>query len=251
MNEWLDAIIGLCAAIFITCIFVQVVTRIVLDTKEIRECNMAAKNKYEEQNANFLANLLAQNNLNPDEQFPSDRDESDAPQAVISRGQAVVDVLANPRGKKNVIICKHCRNPFTSNYKEVSFCSTHCTVWFLKDKYKLAWRPSKNIRKEEWEIREYPKKVPYAAMVAMKTFLIDVEKQLGRSIPVESGEWDESLPPVTQEELKEKGWNSGLSEPDSSLPPTQVLQLDSLHNPEPKAQSEQSEKDLEDWLFGE
>ena len=207
------------------------------------------QNKYEKENADFLAKLLQSANINPNEKFPTDADLKDSAQAVQYRGEGLVEFLAYPTVDKISRICTKCKNIFVTNYPRTSFCSMHCIELYLKERYKLAWFPHGNIKKEKWEIVEEPKKVPMRALVAMKTLLMDVEKQLGHSIPTESGDWADLPESLTPEILQRSLQN--LPEPvsDSEQPQTPAPEQHSSRNPEPKVQSEQSQKDLEDWLF--
>lgn len=208
-------------------------------------------NPYEEANKSFFADLFAQANLNPNEKFPTEHDLKDSAQRTDFRGQAVIVSLAYPTVDKIVKHCKRCNDVFSSNYPNVAYCSRHCIELYLKEHYGISWRPHGDLKKERWEILEEPQIVPMQAMVAMKEFILDVEKRLGHSIQVESGEWDNQLPPLTQEIAREKGLNLQSPAKDSEQPQIPVPVPNLSHTPELSAPLEQSQSDLEDWLFDE
>lgn len=207
------------------------------------------KNKYELENEAFFANLFAQANVNPREKIPTGDDFKDTAMAVDMRGQGVLEFLAYPSVDKIAKYCRRCGEPFATNYRNVAYCSRHCIELHLKEKYGLAWFPAGDLKKERWEYQEEPQLIPMQALVAMKELVMDVERRLGSSIPTASGEWDDQLPPLAQEKPHEKELSEPMSPKDSQQLPTPAERP--LHNPELKAQSAQSEKDLEGWLFDE
>lgn len=208
------------------------------------------KNKYELANEEFFANLLAGVGVNPNEKSPGPKDLEDSAQAVDFRGQGVLEFLAYPDVDKIAKHCRRCGEPFATNYRNVAYCSRHCIELHLKEKYGLAWFPAGDLKKERWEFQEEPQLIPMQALVAMKRLVMDVEKRLGSSIPTESGEWDNQLPPLVPEKQDEK--EQSLPEPPEGLKQPQIpAEKNPSHIPELTVPSEQSESNLEDWLFDE
>lgn len=207
------------------------------------------KNKYELANEEFFAGLFQKANVNPREKFPTEDDLKDSVQAVDFRGQAVLEYLSYPEVDKIAKHCRGCGDVFATNYRNVAYCSRHCIEKQLKERYGLAWFPAGDLKKERWEFQEEPQLVPMQALVAMKKLVMDVERRLGHSIPTESGEWDDQLPPLVQEKPREKELSAPKSPKDSEQP--QIPAENLSRNPEQTVPSEQSDSDLEDWLFDE
>lgn len=213
---------------------------------------MPEVNKYEEANKEFFANLFAKANLNPKEKFPTDDDLKDSAQAVDFRGQAVLEYLSYPEVDKIAKHCRGCGDVFTSNYRNVAYCSRHCIELQLKERYGLAWFPAGDLKKERWEYQEEPQLVPMQALVAMKKLVMDVEKRLGHSIPTASGEWEDLPALPIQETIREK--EQSLPEPSKvqkQLPTPVVPEPNPSHSPELSAPLEQSDEDWVDGLFSE
>lgn len=143
--------------------------------------------KKEEMNADLLA-IMAQFGIQQHPAEPIDpRELDDKPQRQLFHAQGVILSLAHPLEERVTKTCMSCGDPFTTNYYPVSYCSVECAERDLREKYKLAWRPSARIKKEKWEVLAEPEIVPYGALRAMKTLITLVEARLDHPIEILDG----------------------------------------------------------------
>ena len=217
------------------------------------------KSAAEQEAADFIANLLAEQGITPDEipqtihgEPTQEQEMDDPPQRILFRAQGVLRSLEYPTEERLVRECKNdgCNAYYTTNYRAVAYCSTLCAEQDLKKYFGLAWKPHARIKKERWEVLTEPTMIPMQALQAMKLIVDQVESQLGRPIDYE--------PSLFSQKGSEKSSSASHkpSEPTLEKKPSLVSQLlpelPPLSNPIAPVQlapAPEAQDDLDAWLF--
>jgi hypothetical protein len=158
-----------------------------------------------------IAELLAKHGVKKEEFdiLPDEEEKKDPPERVRFRGEAVLYALEYPLSPRVTKRCKECNEPFLTLYKSVGYCGNECAVIHLRKHFGIAWRPSRDRRKEKWEIQAEPKTIPLKALQAMKAIVAQAEADLGYSIAL-----PEILPFVPKSPYYRNQDNSAASEED-------------------------------------
>lgn len=217
------------------------------------------KSAAEQEAADFIASLLAEQGITPDEipqtvhgEPTQEHEMDDSPQRILFRAQGVLRSLEYPTEERLVRECKNegCDQYYTTNYRAVAYCSLLCAEQNLKKYFGLAWKPSARIKKERWEVVTEPMMIPKQALQAMKLIVDQVESQLGRPIEIEpslfSRKGSEKSSSASRKPLAEK------KEEPLSLASELLPDLPPLSNPIAPVQLEPSTEapdDLDSWLF--
>lgn len=147
----------------------------------------------EQAGIDMLASILAQHNVvTPESELVvhngdpvTSAELDDSPQRQMFHAQGVVKSLEYPTEFRITKRCKHCGDPFTTNYYSVAYCSILCGEYDCKKHFGLAWRPNARIRKERWEVLAEPEIVTLQALKAMKLIVARVEADLGHPIEID------------------------------------------------------------------
>lgn len=165
----------------------------------------------------------------------------DPPQRQMFHGQGVVRSLEFPTEFRITKVCKNCKDPFTTNYYSVAYCSLLCCEIDLKKHFGLAWKPHARISKERWEVLAEPEIVTYKALQAMKMIVDRVEADLGHPIDYSEQAFSRLPQGLLKEELP--------SEVSESLPDQEPLLSDTKKDPVQLGQWSAVVDDELSWLF--
>lgn len=113
------------------------------------------------------------------EVMPDAEEKKDPPERVAFRGEAVLYALEYPLSPRITKVCKECKDPFSSYYKAVAYCSQDCTIRALRRHFGINWKPNRELKKERWETRGEPRLIPLKALQAMKAIVAQAEADLG------------------------------------------------------------------------
>ncbi|USL89113.1 hypothetical protein SEA_CASSEROLE_31 [Arthrobacter phage Casserole] len=113
------------------------------------------------------------------ETMPDAEEKKDSPERVAFRGEAVLYALEFPLSPRITKVCKECKDPFSSYYKAVAYCSQECTIRALRAHFGINWKPNRELKKERWETRGEPRLIPLKALQAMKAIVAQAEADLG------------------------------------------------------------------------
>lgn len=167
----------------------------------------------------------------------------DSPQRQMFHGQGVIKSLEFPTEFRITKRCKECKDPFTTNYYSVAYCSLLCCELDLKKHFGLAWKPHARIAKERWEVLAEPEIVTYKALQAMKMIVDRVEADLGHPIDYEERAFSRLPQGLLKEELPSLA---------SELLPAQEHPLSDIQTiPVQEEYSAPEEDDSLAWLFAE
>lgn len=202
----------------------------------------------EKEAADFIKNLLAQHGVESPElpetihgEPTQEYEMNDSPQRQLFHAQAVVKSLEYPTAERITRVCKHCGDPFTTNYYSVAYCSVLCGELDCKKKFGLAWKPHARIKKERWEVLAEPEIVTLKALQAMKLIVSRVEADLGYPIEIDQQAFSQLPSGLLKEE-----------KPSSASESQQVPVLPHEDKKTTLAQPEHSVEEEDDslaWLF--
>lgn len=165
----------------------------------------------------------------------------DSKQRQMFHAQAVVKSLEHPTEFRITQVCKHCKDPYTTNYRATAYCSLLCAELNLKAYFGLAWRPHARIRKERWEVLAEPEIVTLQALKAMKLLVARVESDLGYPIEIDEQAFSRLPSGLLKEEQPSLAYE---------LPPVQADPVsDSPKSPAPLVHSFAARDDLLEDLF--
>ena len=205
----------------------------------------------EQAGAAMLAEILAKHNVaTPESELTvhngdpvTSAELDDSPQRQLFHAQGVIKSLEHPTEFRITKRCKHCGDPFTTNYNAVAYCSTLCGEYHMKKHFGLAWRPHARIKKERWEVLAEPEIVTLQALKAMKLIVARVESDLGHPIEID----EQAFSQLPSGLLKAEQPSSA-----SELLPAQADPVsDSQQSPAPKEHSEPTMDDLLEDFFAE
>ena len=97
-------------------------------------------------------------------------DESPTIRDAISRqGEAVLLFLESP-AKFTAKICKRCKEPFSTNYRYVAYCSDNCRAKSISEQTGVKWDWHKS-EEERWGFKEPPLVIPPQAFQKLQQCL--------------------------------------------------------------------------------
>lgn len=203
----------------------------------------------EQAGIDMLASILAQHNVvTPESELVVHNGDpvtavelDDSPQRQLFHAQGVVKSLEHPTEFRITKRCKHCGDPFTTNYYSVAYCSILCGEYDCKKYFGLAWRPNARIKKERWEVLAEPEIVTWQALKAMKLIVARVESDLGHPIEID----EQAFSRLPSGLLKEEQPSSVSESPQAPADPIS----DSPKSPVPSVHSFAEEDDLLSSLF--
>lgn len=190
----------------------------------------------EKEAADFIKSLLKQHNIEAPElpetthgEPTQDYEMDDSPQRQLFHAQGVVKSLEYPLASRITKVCKHCGDPFTTNYYSVAYCSILCGELDCKKHFGLAWKPHARIKKERWEVLAEPEIVTMRALQAMKMIVARVEADLGHPIEIDQQAFSQLPSGLLREEqpssASELQLVPALPPEDKKTTPVQPLQL--------------------------
>jgi hypothetical protein len=216
------------------------------------------KSAAEQEAADFIAGLLAEQGITPDEipqtvhgEPTQEHEMDDSPQRILFRAQGVLRSLEFPLEERLVRTCKNegCGAYYTTNYRAVAYCSMLCAEQDLKKYFGLAWKPHARIKKERWEVLTEPTMIPMQALQAMKLIVTQVESQLGRPIDFEPELFARGQKQLSASESPLEQKSEELPSSVSELLQVELPPLDKKIAPVQLEPSSEVPDDLDSWLF--